>query len=225
MKIVTRLNLLLSEILDVLFPRKCVGCGETGKTLCDDCLNDLPASKWNPDSPQYIETLFTYGNPIVKKAIWTLKYRGDKEIARRFGEALYDRIIDALYGDALPSNVQNICIVPIPMSSRKLRARGFNQSIRLAKAVIDIDENNLFSINKKVLKKHKDTPAQTTLKNKKERVENMHGAFSVAHPEKVRGQVILVIDDVWTTGATLSEARRVLLEAGAKVVLAFTVAH
>jgi competence protein ComFC len=106
-----------------------------------------------------------------------------------------------------------------------LRERGFNQAQLLAEEISKLDGGTNFGLEKDVLKRPKDSEHQAHIKDKKGRLKNASGAFAVNNIESVKGKNIILIDDVVTTGATLHEAKRVLRQAGAKKVVAFTVAH
>ena len=87
------------------------------------------------------------------------------------------------------------------------------------------EARNFFDIDAQVLKKIRETVPQTSLQKKKDRLKNPAGSLEVARPEKVAGKTVFVIDDVTTTGATLLEAKRALLQTGAKKVICFALAH
>ena len=108
-------------------------------------------------------------------------------------------------------------IMPVPLATRRLFKRGYNQATLLARPIaratgikMDLDS---------VRRKYRDDMGH---KNARERAENIHGVFSVIRPDKIRGKQILLVDDVMTTGATFSELRRVLLRAGAVAVYGVT---
>ncbi len=108
-------------------------------------------------------------------------------------------------------------IMPVPLAARRLFKRGYNQATLLARPIaratgikMDLDS---------VKRKHRDNMGH---KNNRERAENIRGVFSVAHPDKIRGKKILLVDDVMTSGATFSELRRVLIAAGATEVYGVT---
>ncbi|GAI10987.1 unnamed protein product, partial [marine sediment metagenome] len=112
-------------------------------------------------------------------------------------------------------------IIPVPLHKNDLRKRGFNQSILLGRVI-----GNYFSIpvGKKVLIKEKLTPFQVNL-SKKEREKNILRAFSVEKPEEIKGKNILILDDVFTTGATVEECTKELMKARAKNIFVLTLAR
>ena len=112
-------------------------------------------------------------------------------------------------------------IIPVPLHIKKLRERGFNQSLILADA---IGKKWQIPVNFSLLKRHKFTLTQTGL-NKKEREQNIKGAFEVSDKEKIAGRNIILIDDVYTTGATINECAKILIKAGAQKVAVLTLAR
>lgn len=110
-------------------------------------------------------------------------------------------------------------LVPIPISKSRLRERGYNQSELIAKNLSG------FVVETKILIKIKDTPRQARIENRQTRMQNVLGSFAVQNAELIQNRNIILIDDVATTGATLKEARKVLKNAGARKIIAFTFAH
>jgi ComF family protein len=108
--------------------------------------------------------------------------------------------------------------VPVPLHTRRLKQRGFNQSLFLAQAFPDLP------LERDALVRMRHTRPQVGL-NPKERRDNVKGAFEVALPERIRGKRVLLIDDLFTTGATVLECARVLRRAGAAQVEVLTVAR
>ena len=112
-------------------------------------------------------------------------------------------------------------IVPLPVTEKRLKERGFNQSYVMAEEIGKIVEKPvLFSS----LYKKRETKDQYTL-SREERSKNVRGAFALREAEAVRGKRILLVDDLMTTGSTVSEASHVLLSANAKAVLVFALAR
>jgi ComF family protein len=112
-------------------------------------------------------------------------------------------------------------VVPVPLQIRRLRERGFNQAVLLAKGVGRLGD---MPVDPFVLVRTRWTEPQTSL-SRKERKKNLKGAFAVRKPENVRGKKVLLVDDVYTTGSTVNECSRVLLRAGAHSVDVLTVAR
>ncbi len=217
---------ILSTILDIIFPSKCTSCGEKGQELCLKCLNESPNAE--RESANWIYPLFDYRHPPIKKAISLLKYKRKKRIAELFGEVLYDRILEELAELSQMENVKEAILIPIPLSKKRFHERGYNQTELICKKLIET--NNLrHSINikleNKILIKIKDEKHQAHLHGRKERLENIIGSFIIKNPEIIKNKNIILIDDVTTTGATLEEAKKTLKKAGARKVIAFTIAH
>ena len=172
----------------------------------------------------FTSAVFAYKDPLIRSLVWDLKYRGNTDAARLCGELLFDMLAEELADRKLFSSIVRTLLLPIPLSKRRERERGFNQANLIVRELVRLDEGNFFEAREDVLVKIKNTRAQADLSREK-RLENLRGVFQVKKPELVRGRVVLLIDDVTTTGATFREARRELRKAGAREVLAYAVAH
>jgi competence protein ComFC len=168
--------------------------------------------------------LFDYSDPFVKHLIWTLKYKGNKKILRICAGRIYDIIIHELTELKTFSHFSDPLLLPIPISKQRKKKRGFNQMELVAKTLADLDRNTFFILELNILRKSKHTPPQTIL-GRKERLKNLRGCFEVVNKERIKNRNIILLDDVATTGSTLREARRVLLDAGARRVISFALAH
>jgi ComF family protein len=151
----------------------------------------------------------------VAEAIWRLKYRGGTHLAKPLARLL----IDYQNGEFFFSDFDRI--VPVPLSEERLRERGFNQSLLLARPV---SRNHGVPLDFQILQRLRHTQPQTQL-SAPERERNIRGAFAVRNPQRVRKEHILILDDVFTTGATARECARVLLHAGARQVDVLTLAR
>jgi len=209
-----------NDLLWLIYPELCAGCGKAlnrgEKCLCISCHLNLPKTnfhfeKENPLSKQFWGKMpiqnsasylyFTKGEK-VQNIIHNLKYRGRKEIGVSIGE---------MYGHELKKAVTFSyidMIVPVPLHPKKLRKRGYNQSEYFAKGLskamnIPIDINSV--------KRIANTDSQTR-KHRYERYVNMDKVFSVAKPGTIKGKHILLVDDVITTGSTLSACAETILQ-------------
>ena len=157
--------------------------------------------------------------------VWNLKYKNKKEIAEIFTEYLYPKILEELSELKLLENFHNPILIPIPLSKKRFKERGYNQSSLIAKNLEKLDKKENFVLEENILFKRKETEHQARIKNKQARLKNLIGTFSVKNQELIKNKNIILIDDVTTTGATLKEARKILRENGAKKIIAFTIAH
>jgi ComF family protein len=153
-------------------------------------------------------------------AIHELKYARKTHLARSLGPLL------ASYAARwLGSPADKLLVMPVPLHPRKLRQRGFNQSLLLARHVASRLEADLDYLS---LRRTRFTQPQTSLTSD-ERKKNVRRAFGVVEPTGLKGRAVLLIDDVATTGSTLNECARVLKKAGVKevygLVLARTATH
>ena len=170
---------------------------------------------------------FDYRDPLVRTAIWELKFRGNRAVASLLAECLFDELSAELSELEIFENFTQPLIIPVPLSSKRRRERGFNQCEILLDGLAKLDTGNIFEINKNLLIKIKDTSSQTKTDSRASRLKNLRGAFAVGEDSgaDAAGRNIIVIDDVTTTGTTLSEAMKTLRRAGAKKVLGIALAH
>ena len=216
----------LNTILDIVFPTKCLLCGKSRVDLCLECLKDAPPAE--RESAKWIFPIYDYRHPTIKKSLWLLKYKGKRGLANVFAEIIYEKILEELSDLSVLENFTEPILIPIPLSSARLRERGFNQAELICREIIRI--NNLchglnMQLEKNVLVKPKDTEHQAHIKDRRTRIKNMANTFIVKNNELVKNKNIILIDDILTTGATLGEARKVLKNVGARKIIAFTVAH
>lgn len=211
-----------TRIIDAIFPKKCFGCGVYGTLFCFDCISNTPRAD-RPSQP-FITAIFDYHNKAIRNLIWKFKYRNARDVAKLFGGLLYDEIIDEIGNDLRVRSDENFLLIPIPLHKDRLRERGYNQSELLTREIIKCDSNKILKIAGDALIRSRKTLPQAKSQKRAHRFENLRGAF-VANKEIAQGKHIILIDDVTTTGATLSEARKALLAARAKTVRAYTIAH
>lgn len=212
---------IIDSILDLILPKD-IAVAEIEDISESDLLNDIPqAAEIKNDK---YKALFQYKNKISKKAIWAIKYNKNKKITKKFSNLLYEFILENISDEMAFSTFANPLLIPIPMHEKNLRERGYNQSELIAKEIYIIDEGKNFGFSSIGLVKIRETPHQSKLKNKTERLKNLTGCF-LADKEIVTGRNIILIDDVITTCTTMNEASRALKEAGAKKVMGFSIAH
>jgi ComF family protein len=191
--------------VDFIVPPYCALCGnslgERGGAVCRLCRQKTPLFNSH-------QSLFAYG-PLTRQLIFGLKYGRKRYLTHLFAQWL------------LPKALQHVVdiIVPVPLHPRKLAQRGFNQAALVADAL-----GRLMGIpvHKKMLVRHLNTPSQGFF-SQDQREENVFGAFSVPKVQ-TKGARILLIDDVYTTGATLGACTYALKESGALHVHALTLA-
>lgn len=213
---------LFEQLLDFILPRsKAVRDIET---ITPEKLRELvgrPIANLPPDTL----ALFDYKNPLIRQAIWELKYRGNKKVATLLAECLYEELVEEIADRNSLYNFEQPILIPIPLSKKRLQERGWNQTELLTSALKErTGSNSFFEIRHDILTKTKDTESQTR-KNRAERLRNLHDCFEIKSTEKILGRNIILLDDVTTTGATLEEARRTLLKSGAKKILSVAIAH
>jgi len=183
------------------------------------------ASKAEESSDRRVQALFSYRDPLVRKSIWQVKYKGNTRIARILAHLLYDVLLDELAEAEIFDGIARPLLLPIPISRGRRHERGFNQSELLLDELKKIDTEKTFATDYTILVKNRETPHQTTLTSKKKRLENLAESFTVRKAEGVAGRSIFIIDDVTTTGATFTEAFRALRAAGIKNVHGIALAH
>ena len=213
------------RLLDLALPPLCAGCGAEGAALCPSCLPDLRARL---DLPAGTPIGLAEGPPhpllqlewcaafrgATRAALHALKYAGERRLAEPLGRAVADRWRHAGAGGEL--------LVPVPVHEARRRERGYDQAALLA----EVAARHLALPWAPALERTRATTAQYHL-DRRRRAANVADAFAVgaAHRRTVQGRWVVLVDDVVTTGATLSEAAAALLQAGAAAVSAITVAR
>jgi len=228
-------------LADFLFPRECLGCGQTGNYFCEHCLNKLllqpqricpicsqfsPGGFVHPGCQQSLglnglTTVFQYKG-IFKKAIKKLKYKFITDLAGNLVESFLSFCgEDKTFTQFCRQT--NVFLVPIPLHPSRRRWRGFNQAELLGKMIA---ENLALPFQPNLLLRKKKTKPQVKL-SKDERAENIKGAFILNGNLKleIKNLKFIIFDDVWTSGATMREAARVLKRSGAQKVWGLALAR
>jgi ComF family protein len=175
--------------------------------LCGDCLTEIPIFSAARAVGHYETTLLN--------SIHRFKYQGNFGAGRLLGKLMATYEYPAFHiGDFS-------LIIPVPLHLKRLRERGFNQSLILARAVSEKHER---PIDFMTLKRQTRTEPQVNL-GRSEREANVKGAFQVRDAGGILGERIILVDDVFTTGSTVKECARVLMEAGANEVAILTLAR
>ena len=212
----------INTILDFFLPRS-----DLDKRVLEITPEELATKVVQNTKQQSRESivLFSYRDPLIKHMIWSLKYKKNRGVAKIFAEVLYDHLSEELFERATFSAFTDPLFIPVPLSKKRLRERGFNQVEWLAEELTTISSESLYSLRTDILERIKETESQTALKDKRARAENVRGAFHIRNAQEVRGRNIILLDDVITTGSTMAEAERVLRAAGARHVLVVALAH
>lgn len=169
-------------------------------------------------------TLYSYKDPLVKKAIWLLKYKNNDHSLQILGSLMTLRLEELLENLLLFENFNEPLLVPVPMSKKRKKERGGNQTEKLGEHIVNNLPKGMIDYSPIAMKKTQNTRSQATTKGRNERLRNLEGSFE-ATSRIVSGKNIILLDDVITTGATVEECRKTLKKAGAKKVIAFAVAH
>ncbi|MBI2437102.1 MAG: ComF family protein [Candidatus Magasanikbacteria bacterium] len=233
MNIRRTLNEIIKIIKDTIFPAHCFGCDTEGKFVCDDCYRtlDLSGVFCCPVCHVHNET----GRPCIA---CTQKIYIDRHVA------ITPYTEDALIGDMMHSfkyhyaeDVREVfarmiddffsshaievdAIIAVPLHRRRYVERGFNQSEIIAQFVAR--SLHIPIVHNLIRSRH--TRQQAKL-HRDERLKNLYNAFTIENPHELVGKRILVVDDVFTTGSTVSECAKVLKEAQVGEVVSFSVAR
>lgn len=220
--------------LDLLFPKKCVICNCYGNWICSDCLKDIHLIKTDvcfycgkisdrgkicnrcrrPDGLSGIISSIAYDSKAAKELVHNLKYMSIKDIAQLLGEFMVQRV------RASKLILDGFVVVPVPSHKKRQSARGYNQAELLARYLCFRTGLSGGS----VLDKIRETKPQVSF-GRELRLKNIEGSIFCVDAEFILDKKVLLVDDISTTGATLSECAKILKQNGAKEVWALVVAH
>jgi ComF family protein len=229
-------------VVDILFPRQCLGCGKKGQYFCLACLEKIKPKRppicpqcakqsilgtthagcLRPQSLDGLVSVFSYAG-IIKEAVKKLKYSFVTDLAEEL-IILTIRIVRKYEGKFWPRFGPGWTLGPVPLHPRRQRWRGFNQAELLGK-ILAAKMNWKFYPD--LLVRHKYTMPQAKISDRKKRQTNIQGVFKVKPKSefKISGRQIIVFDDIWTTGSTIRECGQVLKQKKASHVWGMTVAR
>ncbi len=219
-------------LLDLLFPEQCVSCGDNlaGSdfyALCDTCLEKIEiignscckfcgaaagdfsklkkgCAFCNPAKFHYTRAIGVVRyKPPARELIHDFKFHDNSRLSNFLASAMIERLASCGYPDNFDF------VFPVPLHKKRQKTRGYNQSFLIARIIA---EHFGVTCSDKILRRIRNTVAQSLLEPK-ERSDNIAGAFSVS--ADLGDKIILLVDDVMTTGSTVNECARVLREAGA----------
>jgi len=225
---------LLNAVLEFIYPVYCGGCNTKGEILCRECVDSFRTVEEEATCPvcgKWIGKRVLCGECIQKKrgfskgcygfyfedrlrdAIHSFKFHDRKDVGKYLVRLITKKVI--FFSESFD------CIVPIPVTEKRLKERGFNQSFIIGEEISGITGKPLYH---SILYKIKNTVDQYSL-HKDDRKKNIKGAFAVKNSHKIKAKKVLIVDDLFTTGFTAKEASVVLLRAGADDTLFFSLAR
>ena len=222
---------LAGAALDLMFPVTCLGCNRYGRIICDSCAEDLPRllppfcplcaqpgasgrCPWCASATPFFDGIIVpyLMQGLVREAVHAFKYRNTFAASGQLAELLAAHLI----ANPLPADV----IAPIPLHSRRLRERGYNQAGLLAR---DLGKLTGIPVDEALVIRVEDTPQQARTASREARRENVSGSFrSTAN---AHGLSVILVDDVVTTGATMSACAGALKAGGADRVWGLALAR
>lgn len=236
---------ILSSFLNIIYPPRCNICGDflhiphENPYICETCIKgfkiinppicsicgipfesdteeDHPCERCIRKRPFYdrLRALYLYENGIME-AVHKMKYSGKSYIAKSLAPLLASFAMEWL------DDIHDMLMVPVPLHPRKLRQRGFNQSLILARGISLILNSELDILS---FRRIKFTRSQTGL-NMDERRKNVKNAFELKDGKHYKGKSVILVDDVATTGNTMNECARILKKGGCEKVYGLVLAR
>lgn len=221
----------ISDLIDLIFPRTCVVCGELlspqEKDICINCLSTLPKiekihldeiekSFWGKvEIERATSFMYYHKNSPYNNLIHRLKYKNRPDTGDRLAFLAAKEIAESGFFDGIDA------IVPLPLSKRKMRQRGYNQCDYIAKG---LSRATGIPVIKNAVKRLKSNETQTH-KSRDERWQNVEGIFALSDATLLEGKHILLIDDILTTGATLASCAKSIQEGCQCKISIFTLAY
>lgn len=210
---------LLRKILDIVFPPSL----REQEIVTMHVNGNFPSALPVPHDNMY--AAIHYKHPSIRAGIRILKTKHNTIIAKCFGEILHEHILEILQDKEPFEKYTKIILIPMPITKKRLYERGFNQSELIVEHIAKMDPSR-YEV-KKILRKIKETPKQAVSISKTKRSQNIKGCFACKHKNTERSKTTLyiVVDDVITTGATMTESMKTLARAGYRPVIGTAVAH
>lgn len=196
---------IIEKAFDLIFPPACGICGKLGEGyICKRCYEEI-----KPYIYQKVENKIFYllnYKDIIRNKMIEFKFNDKSYLSHMFCEIFVKSKIGCEFTKKYD------IIIPIPMYKQKKNIRGYNQSELIAKKIA---KHFKVPICTNVLVKYKNTPMQSSL-GKEERIKNVQNVYKVNDKEKIKGKKVLLLDDIYTTGATIEECKRIMQLEGNK---------
>lgn len=235
----------INWVLDIIFPKICLGCGKFTEKgdfdyVCKKCFSDIDLKNVFECIGCKRETKFGLTCSFCKKnnnidqlliaakliepvdrMIKAFKYKFIFEIRKPLS-VIARKSIKKLLSKGFNLFEDNCLLIPVPLHKTRLNERGFNQSWLIAK---DMADAFFVSSGENILRKKYNSKHQADIKPREERLNNVRDNFVLTDAETIRNKTVILVDDICTTGATLNECARFLKESGAKRVIGFVIAR
>jgi len=238
--IITLMNIhqIINSFLDIIFPARCIACKKLSRDqICDNCMKEIklinepickicgkPHDKhfqgnychdcYLRKTPYDLARSVTIYEGIIKEALHKYKFENKHSLSDIFG-----RTLNAYLDHQKDMDISKIdMIIPVPLSRGKEKEREYNQAQLLAE---EISKHTGIELDNSILKRKRETTPQFEL-SREERLNNLKDAFEA---DPVKNKVILLIDDIYTTGTTIAESSKALKSAGAAKVFVLTLAR
>ena len=212
---------ILEKIINAIFPPVCAFCGQTSlESVCKECLKKMQnceKSRIDKYLDKNFEShiyLFKYEEPIREQII-EYKFRNKPYYYKTFTKILINnkKIYDILKSYDI--------IIPVPMTYKKIKERGYNQTQLIARLITENIES--LTLKEDILIKYKENNTQSKL-TKQQRVENVKDVYKLRNNKIIKGKNVLIFDDVYTTGATCNECAKTLIKANTNKIGVMTIA-
>lgn len=223
--------LIISDILSFMLPRQCVMCGNTlntnEKSICTSCYTHLPFTNYHTIEHSPLEKIFWERFPIERAAsvfhydgkevhhiIHLLKYKNHPEVGYNLASTYSKELQECEFFKEID------CIIPVPLHWKRRIKRHYNQSLYIAQGISKVTGIPIYN---NVITRTVNNPSQTKV-NLSERLHNVSSIFKLKKPQKVEGKHILLVDDVTTTGSTVTSCAKELAKAPNTKISVFTLA-
>ena len=209
---------ILESVINFVFPRE-NGVRDLELLTAEDLRSKLPKAKLYRENSI---ALFDHQDEDVRRIICEIKYNKNKQLAFTCAELLAEELLDFMREKRQFYPQAKFILLPVPVSDKRRKRRGYNQTELLADCIKKMLPNIHYC--KQTLRRDSDRTSQTK-KTKAERAKNVSGCFSLINTSHIKDNVIIILDDVTTTGATLDEIEKQISKYSPKELLRLTISH
>ncbi len=224
------ISTILKKIFSFIFPPTCIHCGneKTNTNVCDQCAEKISVNR--EIKQPWLFSLYRYRSKEMNACVRHIKNYPDQEMIEQLLLKKKLMVTGWITGIARYHRALKVTLVPVPLHQSKFIERGYNQAEIIAQALQHIlqlhTKNIIVEINSNLIKKSKKTDKQALIHDRAVRLKNIHNAFSINDQDVsfLENSIVIIIDDITTTGGTMLEIRQ-LFEERAEHVFGFTLGH